>query len=217
MAPLSDGDLWQEARRGETAAFGELYRRHARVVHFYCLWRTVAKPLADDVSATVFLETWRRRRRLELRTESAAPLLLGVATEVLRNYWRSQRRHVRALERIGRADLSPWDEDEVIARVDAIAEVREAGAAIRVLPPREREALALLAWGKLSHAEAAAALGLRVDVLRSRLARARSRLKGFPTMTETPGISLLLPEDSTLAARRPVLEASCGARRVCST
>jgi RNA polymerase sigma factor (sigma-70 family) len=209
MATLTDGALWERTCCGESAALGELYRRHARSVHSYCLWRTTAKQLSEDASATVFLEAWRRRRRLDLTTESAAPLLLGIATQVLRNYWRIQRRHAGALERIGKADRSPWDEDQVIARVHAISEVREAGAAIRSLPAREREVLALLAWGALSQAETAAALAVPIETVRSRLARSRARLGGLAVMTELPDISPLLPDASTLEARRPVLEASC--------
>jgi RNA polymerase sigma-70 factor, ECF subfamily len=205
MGTLTDGELWQQAREGEATALGELYRRHARAVHRYCLWRTAAKQLAEDVAATVFLEAWRRRRRLELTTESAAPLLLGLATRIHRNYWRVQRRHAKALQQISKADLSPWDDDEV-ARVDAISAVREAGAAIRSLPPRDREVLALLAWGGLSFAETAAALGIPVPTVRSRAARRRACLD---EAAAAPDLTLLLPGDSTLAARQPVLEAGC--------
>lgn len=178
MADSTDAELWARMRGGDAVAFGELYERHARSVQSYCLWRTAALQLAEDVTATTFLEAWRRRWRLKLTTESAAPLLLGVATNVLRNHWRGQRRHARALERLGRADslLSPSHENEAIARVDALLQVQEAGAAIRALPPREREVLALLAWGELSYAETAAALGIPIGTVRSRLARARSRL-----------------------------------------
>jgi RNA polymerase sigma-70 factor (ECF subfamily) len=206
MGTLTDGELWQQTGRGEAAALGELYRRHAPSVHRYCLWRTAAKQLAEDVAATVFLEAWRRRRRLELRSESAAPLLLGLATKVLRNYWRIQRRHAETLERISRADLSPWDEGEMVARVDAMAEIREAGAAIRTLPPRDREVLALLAWGGLSPEETAAALGIPAETVRSSAARRRSCIDE-PAATQD--LSLLLPGDPTLAARRPALEAGC--------
>lgn len=178
MADLTDAELWTRTRGGDAAAFGELYERHARSVQSYCLWRSAALQLAEDVTATTFLEAWRRRRRLKLTTESAAPLLLGVATNVLRNHWRGQRRHARALERLGRADAlpPPSHESEAIARVDAMRRVQEAGAAIRALPPREREVLALLAWGELSYAETAAALGIPIGTVRSRVARARSRL-----------------------------------------
>lgn len=180
MATLTDTELWVDARGGDAAAFGELYQRHAHSVQSYCLWRTAAQQIAEDVTATAFLEAWRRRHRLELKTESAAPLFLGIATNVLRNHWRRQKRHTRALERIANADslFSPRHEDEVIARVDAMSRVREAGAAIRALPLREREVLALLAWAELSYAEIAAALGIPIGTVRSRVARARSRLGG---------------------------------------
>ena len=206
MRTASDGELWEQTRRGEAAALGELYERHARSLHSFCLWRTAAKQLAEDVAATAFLEAWRRRRRLELTTESASPLLLGVATEVLRGYWRTQRRHARALERISKADLSAWDEDEAAARVHLIAEIRETGAPIRALPARERDVFALLLWGNLSQAETAAALGIGVEIVRARAHRSQSRLEGMPEMVD---ISLLLPGEPVLAARRQVLEAGC--------
>jgi RNA polymerase sigma-70 factor (ECF subfamily) len=110
----------------------------------------------------------------------------------MRNHWRSQRRHARALERIARADSqpSPSHEDAVAARVDAVLQVREAGAAIRALPPREREVLALLAWGELSYAETAAALGVPVGTVRSRVSRARSRLgDAFADLARIPTLS----------------------------
>ena len=82
--------------------------------------------------------------------------------------------------------LRPPDdlEAEAIARVDAIQQLREGGEAIRALPRREREVLALLAWSDLSYGEIAEALGLPVGTVRSRLARARARLgDAFPDPT----------------------------------
>ncbi|HEY6761352.1 MAG TPA: sigma-70 region 4 domain-containing protein, partial [Baekduia sp.] len=45
------------------------------------------------------------------------------------------------------------------------------------LRPEEREALLLHAWGELSYEEIAAATGARVGTVRSRLHRARARLR----------------------------------------
>ena len=51
------------------------------------------------------------------------------------------------------------------------------------LPRREREVLALLAWSDLSYGEIAEALGLPIGTVRSRLARARTRLgDAFPDL-----------------------------------
>lgn len=178
MASPTDTELWERARLGDADAFGDLYERHARAVQAYCLWRTADVPLAEELTATAFLEAWRRRERLPLRTESALPLLLGVATNLLRTHWRSRRRHAAAVERVRNAApiVFPAHDDEAIARLDAVRALREAGEAIRALPRREREVLALVAWGELSYEETAAALGIPVGTVRSRLSRARGRL-----------------------------------------
>jgi RNA polymerase sigma-70 factor (ECF subfamily) len=174
----SDAELWERARGGDAEAFGDLYERHARAVQAYCLWRSADLQAAEDATATVFLEAWRRRERLPLETDSAAALLLGIANNVLRGQWRSRRRHRDALVRIraAGADGGGDPEGEAISRLDAERELREAGAAIRALPRREREVLALVAWGELSYEETAAALGIPVGTVRSRLARARARV-----------------------------------------
>ncbi len=180
-----DLQLWERVRAGDAEAFGDLYERHARAVQSYCLWRTADIQAAEDSTATVFLEAWRKRQRLNLNSNSAAPLLLGIANNVVRRHWRSLRRHRDALERVRNAGSPPDDlEAEAIARVDAIRQLREGGEAIRGLPRREREVLALLAWSDLSYGEIGEALGLPIGTVRSRLARARTRLgDAFPEPT----------------------------------
>jgi RNA polymerase sigma factor (sigma-70 family) len=175
--------LWERTRSGDAEAFGDLYARHARAIQSYCLWRTADLQAAEDATATAFLEAWRERGRLILKTGSAAPLLLGIANNVMRRQWRTRRRHRAALERMRNVGQSaPEDlEAAAIARLDAIREVREGGAAIRRLPRGECEVLALLAWSELTYAEIAEALGLPIGTVRSRLARARARLgDAFP-------------------------------------
>lgn len=182
-----DLQLWRRARSGDAEAFGDLYERHARTIQSYCLWRTADLQLAEDATATVFLEAWRKRQRLTLSTDSAAPLLLGIANNVVRRQWRSQRRYRHTLERVQNVGQIPADlETEAIARLDAIRQVRDGGEAIRQLPRREREVLALLAWSDLSYSEIAEALGLPIGTVRSRIARARTRLgDAFPALSDT--------------------------------
>jgi RNA polymerase sigma-70 factor (ECF subfamily) len=179
----SDEVLWAQARGGDAEAFGEIYLRHARAVHNYCIWRTADPQAAEDAAATVFLEAWRRRERLSLRTGSAAALLLGIANNVVRGHWRNSRRHGEALTRLRAAvpTEGAGHESAVIARIDAFHRVREAAEAIRSLPRGEREVLALIAEGDLSYKETATALDVPIGTVRSRLARARSRLRtGIP-------------------------------------
>jgi RNA polymerase sigma-70 factor (ECF subfamily) len=183
MQLSTDGHLWGRIRSGDADAFGDLYARHVRAVQSYCLWRTADLQSAEDATATVFLELWRKRERLSLSTDSAIPLLLGIATNVLRAQWRSRRRHRDALERV-RSIGTPLPSDletEAIARLDAIGQLKAVRAEIRALPRRERDVLALIAWGELSYEETATALEIPIGTVRSRLARTRARLgDAFP-------------------------------------
>jgi RNA polymerase sigma factor (sigma-70 family) len=65
----------------------------------------------------------------------------------------------------------------VDAAVSAGAANKQLAAALAGLPAAHRDTLLLVAWGDLSYEEAAAALGVPVGTVRSRLSRARSRLR----------------------------------------
>ena len=137
----------------------------------------------------VFLEAWRRRRDVSLHQDSALPWLYGVATNVCRNNRRSVRRHRAALNRINEQLSEPDPADEVADRVDDERRMRSLHVAIRTLPRREQEVLALVVWSGVDYAAAAAALGVPIGTVRSRLSRARSRLAGrldLPALEETP-------------------------------
>lgn len=196
MTARSDPDLWQLAVAGDAEAFGDIYERHDVAVQAYCLWRTGDPSLSEDLTSIVFLEAWRRRADTALTTGSARPLLLGIATNVIRGQWRSQRRHRAALERLRIAGAPRGGEDdESIERVAATERLHAIRARLSVLPERELEVLTLVAWGELTYEQTAAALGLPVGTVRSRLSRARARLSGEPDLE---AIASLAPSTAAL-------------------
>src|ERR1043165_7687516 len=85
MGELTDAALWQRAAAGDTGAFGTIFERHATTVYNYCFRRTGNWAQAEELTAIVFLEAWRRRTQVQLERDEAIPWLLGVATNVLRN------------------------------------------------------------------------------------------------------------------------------------
>lgn len=199
----SDPHLWRLAVAGDPDAFGVLYARHDRAVLSYCLWRTGEPSVAEDLTSIVFLEAWRRRAQTPLTTASARPLLLAIATNVVRQQWRSRRRHRAAVERLGRATASrPDHDDDAVERLAAAERLAEVRTQLEQLPLREREALVLVALSDLSYAETAVALGLPVGTVRSRISRARARLSGAPP----PVRDALVPA----ADQRPVVPAPEG-------
>ncbi|KAB2346370.1 RNA polymerase sigma factor [Actinomadura rudentiformis] len=177
LEPPTDTELWDRARDGDDHAFGELFDRHSRTVYNYCFRRTADWTAAEDLTSVVFLETWRRRDQVRLSADSLLPWLYGVATNVLHNHRRSLRRHRAALDRVRAMPAAPNDAAAAAARLEAEREMRVVLDSIKKLSRGDQEILALCVWEGLGYAEAAAALGVPVGTVRSRLARARKRLR----------------------------------------
>ena len=153
-----------------------LFERHSRAVYNFCFRRTADWAVAEDLTSIVFLEAWRRRGDVTLKDGRALPWLLGVAVNVLRNRGRAERRHRAALSRLT-LEQSPDFADAVDARLDDERRMRATLRTIAKLPRREQDVLALCAWAGLSYEDAAVALGLPVGTVRSRLSRARARVR----------------------------------------
>ncbi len=171
-----DRDLWARACDGDGEAFGVLFdRHHARV-------RRQAGRLVedaadiDDVAAAAFLELWRRRRHVRIVDDSVLPWLLVVATNVTRNLARSRRRYRRFLGALPppRPVLDAAEQAFATDMTGADARVRGALASLSEVDAR---LIALVALGDLPVAEAAEATGLTVSATKSRLHRARARLR----------------------------------------
>jgi RNA polymerase sigma factor (sigma-70 family) len=182
MGHATDAELWERAARGDADAFGGLFERHATAIYNYLFRRTADWSLAEDLTSVVFLEAWRRCGRVRLERELALPWLLGVATNVLRNRRRSQWRHRAALERLPR-ELERDFADDLDARLDDQRRMNAVLRSMARLPKREQDIVALCLWTELSYEEAAVALGIPVGTVRSRLSRARARLRALSTET----------------------------------
>jgi RNA polymerase sigma factor (sigma-70 family) len=176
MGQATDLELWGRAVDGEPDAFGVLFERHARAVYNFLFRRTADWALAEDLTSVVFLEAWRRREDVRLDGGVALPWLLGVATNVLRNRRRSQWRHRAALQRVPRERDDGFAED-ANERLDDERRMRFVLRSVAKLPRHEQEVLALCGWAELSYEEAAVALDVPVGTVRSRLSRARARMR----------------------------------------
>jgi RNA polymerase sigma-70 factor (ECF subfamily) len=133
--------------------------------------------LAEDLTSIVFLEAWRRRSRVQLAAEEELPWLYGVAANVVRNQWRSQRRYRAALARLpGPRDEADLADDAVDHLADQ-EQMQRLVKALQSLPQIEQDVLTLCAWEDLSPKQAAVALGVPEATVRTRLHRARARLR----------------------------------------
>ena len=182
----TDAQLWDARLGPDAAAFTQLYDRHGAAIYNFCFRRTASWSAAEDLTSVVFLAAWRRRSDVVLHRDSALPWLYGIANNVCRNASRSLRRHRAAIGKLSYPSAAQDHADSVSSRVDDERRMTEVMTAIGRLPRREQEVLALVVWAGLEYAEAAVALDVPVGTVRSRLSRARDRLKGALTPPEHP-------------------------------
>jgi RNA polymerase sigma-70 factor (ECF subfamily) len=159
-------------------AFAVLFDRYADDIHRYAAAR-LGTQAADDVMAETFVAAFQRRRRYDLERPRARPWLYGIATNLIARHRRTEARRLRALTRLAPEDAATGEPlaDRVSDRVSAQASRAALAAALAGLPRRYRDTLLVVAWGGLDYAEAADALGVPVGTVRSRLHRARARLR----------------------------------------
>ena len=203
--PAEDRELWRRLSHGDAFALSALFDRYERAVYNHCFRLTASWSTAEDMSSAVFLQVWRGRERIRLHTDSALPLLLTVATNLVRNERRSLTRRLRLVRRLGAPEPVPDVADEVAARMDDEARMAAVLAVAARLPKSEREALELCVWSGVSYAEAAVTLGIAESSVRSRVSRARARLVAVLSMpdTDTGTESLAAPPTAPILPTTP--------------
>lgn len=169
------------ARKAETAEltdevaearFSRLYADHGREVLAYALRRAAGAEDAGDIVAETFLVAWRRIAEIPAG-EDARLWLYGTARRVLANQRRGELRRGRLGERLREAvarelpgaSVSEPDEDGVVLR------------ALSGLGAADRELLMLVGWEELTPTQVARVLEISPLAVRSRLHRARRRLR----------------------------------------
>ncbi|GAA2810422.1 RNA polymerase sigma factor [Kribbella solani] len=178
--PSSDRELLS----GSVADFGRLFDRYAAQLHRYCS-RRIGPDLADDVVAETFLIAYERRCSFDPSRSSGLPWLYGIATNVLHRHRKAEARAHRILTYQG--DSADIVAETATERTDAAARIRTIARVLGALPRRHRDVIFLAAAG-LEYAEIAAALAIPVGTVRSRLHRARARLRWALDHSDVPTI-----------------------------
>ena len=160
--------------------FTVIFERHYDAVFSY-VGRRVGSEVASELAAETFLAAFRSRQRFETSRPGARPWLLGIATNLLRHHHRTEVRRLRAYARIEPPEPSAGDLDTADARLDAARARPRLLLALAALSREDRDALLLFVWADLSYDEIAHALRIPVGTVRSRLHRARLRMRELLT------------------------------------
>jgi len=162
------------AQAGDREAFEQLLRQYERLVLATALRLLGNLEDAQDAAQEVFLKLHRNLGKVQSSGNFA-----GWLYRVTVNVCHDQRRKKSEATSVG-------DVTDVVARVsDPQQELTEAerrralDLSLRLLPPREREALVLRDLEGLSTAEVAAALNVTEATVRSQISKARVKVKAF--------------------------------------
>jgi RNA polymerase sigma-70 factor (ECF subfamily) len=188
--PLDDEQLVERARRGDTAAFGEIVRRYQELAFRTAYLVTGSAPEAEDATQEAMVKAFyalpRFRQGAPLR-----PWLLQIVGNEARNRRRSAGRRavlaLRAAETVVESSAIDGRSPEALALDGERRE--ELLAAVNQLRPEDRTVIACRYFLDLSEEESARVMGCARGTVKSRLSRALGRLRAGLTDTVSGGIA----------------------------
>jgi len=168
------------ASRGDRAAFVELFRHFAPRVKAFLQRSGAASEVAEDLAQETLVRVWRRAASYDPTRAQLSTWIYTIARNLLAD---ERRRKTAAQSATTEAD-EEWDAMTVLAEEgegpDALLDgKRRADAvrdALRLLDPEQLGILSMSFYGEQSHADIAAALGLPLGTVKSRIRRALGRL-----------------------------------------
>ncbi|WIX82914.1 RNA polymerase sigma factor [Amycolatopsis carbonis] len=157
--------------------FAVIFDRHAASVYGYLASR-LGQQIADDLLADTFLAAFSARQRYDSARAGVRPWLFGIATNMIARHRRDEVRRHRLTSAAARDDDGGHD-DRVTAELAAQAMRPLLSAALAGLSQGDRDVLLLIAWEQLSYEEVAAVLAIPLGTVRSRLNRARRKVRAI--------------------------------------
>jgi RNA polymerase sigma-70 factor (ECF subfamily) len=166
----SDAALVSASQQGDTEAFGQLYRRYARMVHGILLGR-VRPAEVEDLVQEVFLRALPRLRDLR-DTSRFGAWLAAIARNIATDYYRRSQTQPETSD-----DANDPEEQPAKPVLSATTEAAEILECIRSLPEAYRETLILRLVEGMTGPEIAARTGLVPGSVRVNLHRGMLQLR----------------------------------------
>ena len=153
----------------------DLFGQHSRAVLAYARRRLSSAEDAEDVVVEVFATAWRRR---DVVPDEALPWLYATASNVIAHTIRSESRRTRLGARLATVrPLHTTQDDPSDQLVEAGTAHDTVVAALEDVSESDAELLRLWAWEQLEPNEIAEVLDCSPGTARTRLHRARTRLR----------------------------------------
>jgi RNA polymerase sigma-70 factor (ECF subfamily) len=170
----SDVSLLQRAGYGDEPAFLEIYNRYRDSVYRFVVRLVSSTHVAEDITQECFLSVLRNPSRFDGSRASLRTYLIAAARNLA---------FKRFSETGGEVELDSINFEPAATSREPLAKMLDeelsevVRRAVESLPPLQREALILFEFEGLALAEIAAIVNSDVGTVKSRLHRARQRLK----------------------------------------
>ncbi|MDP9999049.1 RNA polymerase sigma factor [Pseudarthrobacter sulfonivorans] len=164
--------LWSCSLSGDGEAFGVLYDQHRDRVFRHAYRLTGNHHDAEDVMAAAFLELWRRRTKVRVIDGSILPWLLVTTTNMARNNGRAALRYRKLLDSLPRTEESSQPFDSHQENLD-----KDFSQALGTLSAEDLHLVSLVIFEDYPLAAAAAVLNMTPGAAKTRMHRARQRMK----------------------------------------
>ncbi|NWL27466.1 sigma-70 family RNA polymerase sigma factor [Paenarthrobacter ureafaciens] len=170
-----DSGLWSRSLEGDGVAFGTLFDRHRDRVFRHAYRLCADRHTSEDITATVFLELWRKRQSVVLVELSVLPWLLATTTNVARNANRSAFRYRRLINSLPRQEEASALSGEAVYLQSSLD--KDVVEALQTLSTMDLQLISLVAFEGYTISAAAELLKLSPSAAKSRMHRARLKMK----------------------------------------
>lgn len=171
-AKSPDAALLARWREGDAPAFEELLRIHRSGVHALARRMLGRDDRAEDATQEALFRAWKAAPRFR-GDASFRTWILRIALNVARTMAARSPREV-GWEVVPEPSAGGEGGDSGLALEEARARVR---AAVRGLPPRQREAIVLKVYSDLTYEEVASILGVTVGAAKAHVHQATANLR----------------------------------------
>lgn len=176
-----DALLARRAAKGDPAAFEEIVDKYQKMIYNLCLSKLQSREDALDVSQDTFLCAYRAIG--SFRGESKlSSWIYRICLNCITDHQRKKAPVISAEKDGEGMGLEIPDTDEASdpqKNLEKRERIRAVRRAIDALPDESRQIIVLREYGNLSYQEIADTLGLDVGTVKSRLNRAREKIKNI--------------------------------------
>ena len=173
---VSDAELIQRLRSGQSEALRVLYERYSGLVYTLAL-RMLSQPSeAEDLTQDIFLNFWKQESFDPNRAALSTYLCVIVRSRAL-NKIESRSSRKRSLERLQRLTPGEMSAPTPLDQASLVEQAQTVNHALVELPEKQRQVLELNYYQGMSHTEISQQLGVPLGTVKTRARQGLIKLR----------------------------------------